>query len=78
MASSTESIIEPFLDTTNVPQAAEDPLYGLVRAFEADASPLKVDLGVGAYRDENAKPWILPVVHKVRYSRYRDTLKMVV
>ncbi|KAJ4404574.1 Aspartate aminotransferase, cytoplasmic [Neurospora sp. IMI 360204] len=47
-----------------VPQAPEDPLFGLARAFKADTSPQKVDLGIGAYRDENAKPWVLPVVKK--------------
>jgi len=47
-----------------VPQAPEDPLFGLMRAYRADESPDKVDLGIGAYRDDNAKPWVLPVVKK--------------
>ncbi|KLU82555.1 aspartate aminotransferase [Magnaporthiopsis poae ATCC 64411] len=47
-----------------VPQAPEDPLFGLMRAYRADESPNKVDLGIGAYRDDNAKPWVLPVVKK--------------
>ncbi|KAL2761101.1 hypothetical protein ACRALDRAFT_1027013 [Sodiomyces alcalophilus JCM 7366] len=47
-----------------VPQAPEDPLYGLKRAFQADSSPDKVDLGIGAYRGDDAKPWVLPVVKK--------------
>ncbi|KAH7328289.1 putative aspartate aminotransferase [Stachybotrys elegans] len=47
-----------------VPKAPEDPLYGLISAYKADNSPVKVDLGVGAYRDDNAKPWVLPVVKK--------------
>ncbi|OTA00503.1 aspartate/other aminotransferase [Trichoderma parareesei] len=47
-----------------VPQAPEDPLFGLARAYKADTSPIKVDLGIGAYRDNNAKPWVLPVVKK--------------
>jgi aspartate aminotransferase, cytoplasmic len=49
-----------------VPQAPEDPLFGLMAAYRKDTSPKKVDLGIGAYRDNNAKPWILPVVKKVR------------
>jgi aspartate aminotransferase len=49
-----------------VPQAPEDPLFGLTRAFKADTFEKKVDLGVGAYRDNNAKPYILPVVKMVR------------
>ncbi|KAF2201547.1 aspartate aminotransferase [Delitschia confertaspora ATCC 74209] len=47
-----------------VPQAPEDPLFGLMAAYRKDTSPNKVDLGIGAYRDNNAKPWILPVVQK--------------
>jgi aspartate aminotransferase len=58
------------VSTTNfpaevVPQAPEDPLFGLAREYKADDSPNKIDLGIGAYRDENAKPWVLPVVKKV-------------
>ena len=49
-----------------VPQAPEDPLFGLMAAYRADTSDKKVDLGIGAYRDDNAKPWILPVVKQVR------------
>ena len=30
-----------------------------------DTFPDKVNLGVGAYRDDNNKPWVLPVVKKV-------------
>ncbi|KAI9052958.1 hypothetical protein LZ554_003230 [Drepanopeziza brunnea f. sp. 'monogermtubi'] len=47
-----------------VPQAPEDPLFGLMAAFRADTFDKKVDLGIGAYRDDDAKPWVLPVVKK--------------
>jgi aspartate aminotransferase len=52
-------------DASVVPQAPEDPLFGLMAAYRRDTDPKKVDLGIGAYRDNNAKPWILPVVKKV-------------
>jgi hypothetical protein len=48
-----------------VPKAPEDPLFGLMAAYRADTFDKKVDLGIGAYRDDNAKPWVLPVVRKV-------------
>lgn len=48
-----------------VQKAPEDPLFGLMAAYRADKDPKKVDLGIGAYRDNNAVPWILPVVKKV-------------
>ncbi|KAI1815333.1 PLP-dependent transferase [Poronia punctata] len=47
-----------------VPQAPEDAVFGLMRAYKADDYPNKIDLSVGAYRDNNAKPWVLPVVKK--------------
>lgn len=49
-----------------VPQAPEDPLFGLMAAYRRDEDSKKVDLGIGAYRDNEAKPWVLPVVRKVR------------
>jgi len=48
-----------------VPLAPEDPLFGMMAAFRRDEFEQKVDLGIGAYRDNNAKPWVLPVVKKV-------------
>ena len=52
-----------------VPQAPEDPLFGLMAAYRKDTSDKKVDLGIGAYRDNHAKPWVLPVVKKVCKAR---------
>jgi len=39
-----------------------DPILGLVEAFKVDKHPDKVNLSVGAYRDENGKPWVLPSI----------------
>jgi len=39
-------------------------VFQLGRDYQADTSPDKVSLGVGAYRTEEGKPWILPVVKK--------------
>lgn len=58
---SSPSVFTP----ANVAAAPEDPLFGLMKAYREDPSDKKVDLGIGAYRDNNAKPWILPVVRKV-------------
>lgn len=49
----------------NVQTAPTDPLFGLMAKCKADAFSDKVDLGVGAYRDNTGKPWVLPVVRKV-------------
>jgi aspartate aminotransferase len=48
-----------------VPQGPEDAMFGLMAAYRRDTSNKKVDLGIGAYRDNNAKPWVLPVVKMV-------------
>jgi aspartate aminotransferase len=40
-------------------------IYGLTAAHKVDTFPQKINLGVGAYRDDNNKPWVLPVVRKV-------------
>ena len=40
-------------------------IFKLTAAYKADPHPDKINLGVGAYRDDNSKPWVLPVVKKV-------------
>ena len=49
-----------------MPLAPPDSIFKLTAAYKADTFPQKVNLGVGAYRDDNNKPWVLPVVKKVR------------
>ena len=50
--------------TSNVPMGPPDGILGLVEAFGKDDFPNKVNLSVGAYRDDNNKPWVLPSVKK--------------
>lgn len=47
---------------SGVEQAPPDPVLGITEAFKADASPDKLNLGVGAYRTEELKPYVLDVV----------------
>jgi len=42
-----------------------DSIFKLTAAYKADSYPHKINLGVGAYRDDDSKPWVLPVVKKV-------------
>lgn len=53
-----------FLSSTwaHVKQGPRDPILGINEIFELDKSPLKVNLGVGSYRDDNGKPYVLPSV----------------
>ncbi|XP_071856890.1 glutamate oxaloacetate transaminase 2 [Bombus fervidus] len=39
-----------------------DPIFSLTERYKADTHPNKVNLGVGAYRDDETKPFILPSV----------------
>lgn len=43
----------------NVPMAPVDPILGVAVAYNADPSPSKVNLGIGAYRDASGKPIVL-------------------
>ncbi|KAJ8753449.1 hypothetical protein K2173_019848 [Erythroxylum novogranatense] len=48
----------------SVQPAAKDPILGVTEAFLADHSPDKVNVGVGAYRDDNGKPVVLECVRE--------------
>ena len=37
----------------------------MVTAFKADKDPKKVNLGLGAYRTDDGKPYVFPIVKKV-------------
>ncbi|KAK9814338.1 hypothetical protein WJX72_004134 [[Myrmecia] bisecta] len=47
-----------------VPEAAKDPILGITENFLADKDANKVNLGVGAYRDDQGKPLVLSVVRE--------------
>lgn len=53
-----------------VPNIAEDGMFALTATFKRDPFPKKVNLGAGAYRDEEGKPRVLPAVKKVRLQCY--------
>lgn len=49
---------------SNITQAPPDPILGVSLAYKADQHPNKVDLGVGAYRSDEGKPYVLAAVKK--------------
>lgn len=49
---------------TEIKELPPDPLFGLKARYVADTRSDKVDLGIGAYRDNDGKPWILPAVSR--------------
>ena len=48
----------------HIKMAPADPILGLSAGYKADKFPQKVNLGIGAYRDEDGKPFVFPVVRK--------------
>ncbi|KAL1932668.1 hypothetical protein VTP01DRAFT_8346 [Rhizomucor pusillus] len=49
---------------SNVPMGPPDAILGVTEAFKRDTDPRKMNLGVGAYRDDNGKPYVLNCVKK--------------
>ena len=56
----------------HVPMAPADPILSLTTGFKADKNPKKVNLGVGAYRDNDGKPFVFPVVRKAEAAIVAD------
>ncbi|KXL43114.1 hypothetical protein M433DRAFT_131148 [Acidomyces richmondensis BFW] len=48
----------------NVSQGPPDAILGITEAFKKDPKPTKINLGVGAYRDDQGKPYVLPSVRE--------------
>ncbi len=61
---------------SDVPAAPPIEVFKLTRDFQADTYDKKVSLGVGAYRTDEGKPWILPVVKKAEAKLAQDIEKV--
>ena len=57
---------------TKVPMAPPDPILGINIAYANDSDARKVNLGVGAYRDDNLKPVVFSIVRKVEEQIVAD------
>ena len=53
--------------------APPDPILNLSVAYKKDTDPRKVDLGVGAYRDQNGRPLIFKAVRKAEEAIMNDS-----
>ena len=47
--------------------APPDPVFGLIHNFLADENPKRVLLGVGIYKGEDGKPYVLETVKKAEH-----------
>ncbi|UPK91696.1 hypothetical protein LCI18_002631 [Fusarium solani-melongenae] len=70
--SATTDLAHNGFHARNIQAAPEDPLYRLMREYRQDTSVNKIDLGVGAYRDDDGKPWVLPTVIKAKAMLAED------
>lgn len=58
-----------------VPMGPPDPILGVSEAFKKDSNPNKMNLGVGAYRGDDGKPFVLPSVRaadKIIFDKQMD------
>jgi aspartate aminotransferase len=62
----TESVFK------DIVSAAPIEVFQLTKLFLDSPSPDKVNLGVGAYRDEDGKPWVLPIVRTAELQMAND------
>ncbi|KAK6320224.1 aspartate aminotransferase, mitochondrial [Coregonus clupeaformis] len=49
---------------SEVQMGPPDPILGVSEAYKRDTNPKKMNLGVGAYRDDQGKPYVLSCVRK--------------
>jgi len=60
----SQSRMAAFSTWSKLEPAPADPILGLNEAFKKETNPKKVLLGMGAYRDDAGKPYILSCVKK--------------
>ncbi|OJD17396.1 hypothetical protein AJ78_02526 [Emergomyces pasteurianus Ep9510] len=66
--------IRPASTWSKVPQGPPDAILGITEAFKADSFKDKINLGVGAYRDDQGKPYVLPSVRAAEDKVMKSTL----
>ncbi|ORY53788.1 PLP-dependent transferase [Rhizoclosmatium globosum] len=71
-ATDVASTAEAKIEWQNMTLMPEDPIFKLLGECMADNSPDRINLSVGAYRCEDGKPWVLPVVQKAKHVLLTD------
>lgn len=56
----------------NVELLPADALFDIKQRLAKDTRSVKVDLGIGAYRDDQGKPWVLPSVRSAERLVHED------
>ena len=60
------------LNFSKVPAGPPDPILKMAYRYAEDTNENKVNLGVGAYRDEEGKPYVFPVIKKAEQEIVND------
>lgn len=55
---------------SKVPLGPPDAILGVTEAFKADTNANKMNLGVGAYRDDKGKPYVLDCVRRAEQKLF--------
>eukprot|EP01120_Amphizonella_sp_Union-15-10_P017527 TRINITY_DN975_c0_g1_i1.p1 TRINITY_DN975_c0_g1~~TRINITY_DN975_c0_g1_i1.p1 ORF type:complete len:440 (-),score=88.16 TRINITY_DN975_c0_g1_i1:71-1360(-) len=58
----------------NVEMGPPDPILGITERYNKDPNPKKINLGVGAYRDDEGKPYILNSVQEAERRIFKENL----
>ena len=58
----------------HVPLGPRDPIIGVTEQFKEDTSKRKLNLGVGAYRDDQNKPVVLKSVKEAQHILFHQSL----
>ncbi len=56
-----------------VAPAPPDAIFGIKDKYRKDTNPNKINLSVGAYRDDNGKPYVLDVVREAEQLLVKDS-----
>ncbi|XDT18888.1 Aminotransferase class I and II [Nakaseomyces glabratus] len=56
----------------NIEELPADALFGIKQRYNQDTRATRVDLGIGAYRDDQGKPWVLPSVRMAERAIQED------
>jgi len=59
---------------SRVEMGPPDAILGVTEAYKKDPNPKKINLGAGAYRDDNGKPYVLPSVRKAEEAVIKKNL----
>ena len=62
---------------SGVEMGPPDAILGVTEAWRKDTNPKKMNLGVGAYRDDNGQPYVLPSVQQVERLNHYNHLKFI-